>query len=146
MSISICGADCQGCPMSADCSGCRESNGHPFGEKCMVASCCERGEGALCKLKEPLLAAFNGLQIPDMPQVTDLYALRGAFINMPFSLPSGECVKFWNDNKIYLGNQLPKGDTDRCYGIAADETHLMVCEYGENGADPQLVLFKRWAT
>ena len=146
MSNSICGADCKSCPMSATCNGCRESNGHPFGEKCMVATCCEQGDGALCELKESLIAAFNALQITDMPQVTDLYALRGTFINIPFTLPGGTQVKFWNDNKIYLGNQLPKGDTDRCYGIAADETHLMVCEYGENGANPQLVLFKRWAT
>ena len=146
MSNSICGADCVNCPMSATCNGCRESNGHPFGEKCMVASCCEQDENTLCQLKQSLVAAFNALQIDGMPQVTDLYALRGAFINMPFILPSGEQVKFWNDNKIYLGNQLSKGNTDRCYGIAADETHLMVCEYGENGAEPQLILFKRWAT
>lgn len=146
MTPSLCGADCANCPMHVTCNGCRESNGHPFGEKCMVAQSCERGEDTLCQLKRNLIDAFNALHITDMPQVTDLYALRGAFINMPLTLPGGECVKFWNDNKIYLGNQLPKGNSDRCYGIAADETHLMVCEYGKNGADPQLVLFKRWAT
>lgn len=145
MNTSLCGADCVNCSMHTICSGCRESNGHPFGEKCMVAACCEQSSDVLCQLKRNLLAAFNALHIDGMPQVTELYALRGAFINMPFTLPGGVIVKFWNDNKIYLGNQLPKPGSDRCYGIAADETHLMVCEYGENGADAELVLFKRWA-
>lgn len=145
MNTSLCGADCVNCPMREGCSGCRESNGHPFGEKCMVAACCERGDDVLCQLKKNLLVAFNALHINGMPQVTELYALRGAFINMPFTLPDGKQVTFWNDNKIYLGNQLPKANSDRCYGIAADETHLMVCEYGENGADAELLLFKRWA-
>ena len=45
---------------------------------------------------------------------------------------------------IYLGSQLHKRGSDRCYGIAADETYLAVSEYGENGADAQLVVFKRW--
>lgn len=145
MHTSLCGADCANCPLQSTCNGCRESNGHPFGEKCMVAACYEHGNSALCQLKQKLVAAFNTLQIADMPQVTDLYALRGAFINMPFTLPGGEQVKFWNDNKIYLGSQLLKENSDRCYGIAADETYLMVCEYGKNGADAELILFKRWA-
>lgn len=145
MHTSLCGADCANCPLQSTCNGCCESNGHPFGEKCMIAACCERSGNALCQLKENLMAAFNTLQIPDMPQVTELYALRGAFINMPFTLPGGEQVKFWNDNKIYLGSQLLKENSDRCYGIAADETYLMVCEYGKNGADAELILFKRWS-
>lgn len=145
MYTSLCGADCAACSMHNVCNGCCESNGHPFGEKCMVAACCERSENALCQLKQHLITAFNALHIDGMPQVTELYALRGAFINMPFMLPCGEQVKFWNDNKIYLGNQLPKENSSRCYGIAADETHLMVCEYSENGADAELLLFKRLA-
>ena len=29
-------------------------------------------------------------------------------------------------------------------GIAADEQYLMVAEYGENGSDAKIVVFKRW--
>lgn len=84
------------------------------------------------------------MNIQDMEEVTDLNALKGSFINLEYHLPGGQTVKFWNDNKIYLGNQLHKKDSDRCYGIAADEKYLMVSEYGENGSDAEIVVFKRW--
>ena len=42
-------------------------------------------------------------------------------------------------------NRLKKEQNALHYiGIAADETYLAVSEYGENGADAQLVVFKRW--
>jgi hypothetical protein len=31
----------------------------------------------------------------------------------------------------------------RCYGLTADENYLLVCEYGENGKDPEIVVFRR---
>lgn len=46
--------------------------------------------------------------------------------------------------KSYLGNQLRKKDSDRCYGVIADEHYLLVCEYGENGADAEIVVYKKW--
>ena len=144
MSQSFCGADCAACPFSSACRGCMASDGHPFGEACMVAVYCKRGCDALSSLKQALANAFNALQIPDLPQVTELFALRGAFINLEFPLPGGGSAKFWHDDRIYLGTQLPKPGTNRCYGLAGDEHCLMVCEYGANGADPILVLFKRW--
>ncbi len=141
---SICGADCEQCAFSGKCSGCLATGGQPFGEKCIVAVCCQKGEDALNEFKEKLIAAFNGLNIRDMEEVTDLHALNGAFINITCRLPGGQTAKFWNDNKIYLGNQLHKKGSDRCYGIAADENYLMVSEYGEAGADAELVAFQRW--
>ena len=54
-----------------------------------------------------------------------------------------DTLKFWDDNKIYLGNQLPKKGSDRCYGIAADEKYLMVCEYGCGGEAPEIVVLRR---
>lgn len=32
---------------------------------------------------------------------------------------------------------------ERCYGIACCEKYILVSEYGKNGADAELVLFKR---
>lgn len=139
---SIFGADCAVCAMKNDCRGCAESCGMPFGEKCMLAALCEKG-GSIDALKQELIAEFNALDIEGMDEVSELFALRGAFINMEFTLPNGDKAKFWNDNRIYLGSQLQKQNSDRCYGIAADETHLLVCEYGQGGSDAQLVLFKR---
>lgn len=144
MTNSICGIDCTKCELRNACKGCAETNGHPFGRECIVASCCQKGETALCEFKEKLIAAFNSLNIKDMVKVTDLNALKGSFINIDYTLPSGQAVKFWDDNKIYLGNQLCKKDSDRCYGLAADEKYLMVCEYGNYGSDAKVIVFKRW--
>ena len=141
---SICGIDCTKCGLSCSCSGCLETGGRPFGEKCIVALYCQKGGTALSELKETLIAAFNELSIEDMEEVTELNALKGSFINMEYKLPGGRKATFWDDNKIYLGNQLQKKGSDRCYGIAADETYLMVSEYGAGGADAEIVVLKRW--
>jgi hypothetical protein len=91
-----------------------------------------------------LIGEFNKLGIADMEEVTGLNALKGSFINLEYTLASGQKVRLLDDNKIYLGNQLGKADSNRCYGIAADEKYLMVCEYGEAGVEAEIVVFKRW--
>ena len=40
--------------------------------------------------------------------------------------------------------QIHKKDSDRCYGIIADEKYLMVSEYSGFGADAEIVVLKRW--
>ncbi len=145
MSISLCGIDCTKCGLQTTCNGCCESDGHPFGEACMVAACCKQGGDALCQLKQTLIDAFNALHIEDMDEVTDLYSLKGSFINIDYLLPSGQLAKFWNDNKIYLGNQVAKKNSELCYGIAADETYLMVCQYGQDASNAEIIVWKRWA-
>ena len=99
---------------------------------------------ALNELKEKLITAFNALNIPEMEEVTELNALKGSFANIEYTLPNGQLVKFWDDNRIYLGNQLHKEGSDRCYGIIADEKYLMVSEYSGYGADAHIIVFKRW--
>ncbi len=141
---SICGIDCTKCELSSTCNGCSKTNGQPFGAECIVAVCCQKGKTVLSELKDKLMVAFNELNIQDMEKVTDLNALKGSFINIEYSLPSGQIVKFWDDNKIYLGNQLHKKGSDRCYGIVADEKFLMVSEYSGYGSDAEVVVFKQW--
>ena len=51
--------------------------------------------------------------------------------------------KLLEDNKVYMGNQIQIPGTSRCYGIVADEEYLLVCEYGCDGTDPQIVVYKR---
>lgn len=145
MSKTICGLDCTACaacPFHAQCRGCVETDGCPFGQPCMVAK--HTKDGTLEELKARLMAAFNALGIEGMGEVTQLFALRGLFINLEFTLPGGQRAKFWHDDRIYLGSQLPKAGSQRCYGICGDEHHLMVCEYSAMGADPALVVFQRW--
>ena len=148
---SICGLDCGKCKLKDICNGCTETEGNPFGGTCIVAECCKNRKGDdcgdfsknICQLKRQLIAEFNALGIEDMKEVTDLYALKGSFVNLEYNLPSGQTIKFWDDNKIYLGNQLCKKNSDRCYGLTADENYLLVCEYGENGTDAEIVVYKR---
>ena len=52
-------------------------------------------------------------------------------------------VRFLKDDDIYLGNQVERADSDRCYGVVANEDFILVCEYGCNGSDPEIVLYTR---
>ena len=135
---SLCGADCAACQWNSTCPGCSD-------EKCFIAKYIKKdGKEAYEEFKQTLIGEFNGLTIPGMPKINELYALVGNFVNLEYLLPSGQTVKFLDDNSMYLGNQvaceLRKG---RCFGIVACVDFLLVCEYGENGADPDIVLFQR---
>ncbi|MBS6447724.1 MAG: DUF3795 domain-containing protein [Clostridiales bacterium] len=151
MSPSICGYDCAKCTVKDTCGGCSTQKGVPFHGGCVVAACCGNescGHSGKfsendCELKEQLIAEFNALGIEDMEKVTRLNALIGSYINVEYALPSGQTVKLLNDGKVYLGNQICKKGSDRCYGLAADENHLLVCEYGENGSDAEIILYKK---
>ncbi len=143
MDCSICKIDCSKCQMQSDCGGCIKTGGKPFGEDCTVALC-HKNNIDPDEFKAKLMKAFNSLEIEGMGKVDTLVSLKGSFVNLDLKLPNGQTAKFLSDNKIYLGYQLPKEGSDRLYGIAADERILLVCEYGENGADAELTAFKRW--
>lgn len=138
MKKSLCGIDCGQCPMKDECNGCAETNGSPFGGRCILAACDDR-----CGLKKKLIDCFNALGIKDMPEVTELYALVGSYVNLEYTLPGGKKITFWKDKDVYLGNQLEKVGSDRCYGLTTDGEYLLVCEYGENGSDPEIVDYRR---
>lgn len=116
----------------------------------MVAACCRNKGQEHCvncldtpyKLKERLIAEFNALGIEDMAKVTSLNTLKGSFVNLEYTLPSGQAIKLWDDDKIYLGNQICKKNSSRCYGLTADENYLLVCEYGDGGSDAEIVVYK----
>ena len=44
---------------------------------------------------------------------------------------------------ISSDDKVEQADSDRCYGIVANEDFILVCEYGCNGSDPEIVLYKR---
>lgn len=145
---SICGADCVNCEMNKACKGCIETNGCPFGAQCFIAKYIQTGGMENYEqFKQQLISEFNGLRLPGMPKITELYALSGAFVNLAYPLPSGDTVKLLDDKAIYLGNQVEcefnDGTINRCYGLVASPQFLLVCEYGENGADPEIVIFMR---
>ena len=100
------------------------------------------GKEKLEEFKAKLIDEFNTLlQLEGFPKVENLNVLSGEFVNMEYTLPNGEKVKFLDDNQTYLGSQL-EGET-KCYGIVANMDFLLVCAYEENGENPELVIYKK---
>ena len=94
--------------------------------------------------KRQLIEEINALRIEGMPKLESLNALVGSYVNLAYRLPSGQCVQFLDDQTTYLGNQLePEFGGERCFGVVANMDFIMVCTYGEGGADPELVLYKK---
>lgn len=83
----------------------------------------------------------------DMVLITgscNLNALVGGYINLEYRLPNGKSVKFLDDGATYLGNQLEcEFGGERCFGIAANMEFILVSTYEENGANPELVIYKK---
>jgi transcriptional regulator with XRE-family HTH domain len=150
----ICG--CCGMPLE-DCNISKETDGN-FNEK-YCKWCYADGEytldiwkryaeiGGKEKLEEfkaQLIHEFNTLlQIEGLPKVENLNVLPGEFVNMEYTLPNGEKVKFLDDKQAYLGSQLESEFDGRCFGIAANMDFLLVCTYEENGENPELVIYKK---
>ncbi len=136
--MTYCGSNCcENCSRFSECGGCESCVGHPFGGSCIA----ERNR-AFPELKQRLIEEINALGIDGLT-VDDLNLLTGAYVNLEYPLSNGTTVRFLNDKDIYLGNQIERPDSERCYGVVADEKFILVCEYGCNGADPEIVLYKR---
>ena len=147
---SICGADCSNCGYGKNnnCKGCRQTNGCPFGKQCFVAKYILTGGKENYEIfKKQLINEINELHIPGMPKINDLNPLNGSFVNLKYPLPNGKYVQFLNNDEIYLGNQVEcefnDGEFIRCFGILANMNFLLVCEYGPNGDNPELIMYKK---
>ena len=105
----------------------------------------ELGDGGKFEaFKKQLIGEINALSIEGMPKVDRLNALVGQYVNLAYRLPSGESVRFLDDGTTYLGNQLESEfGGDRCFGVLANMDFILICTYGENGADPELVMYKK---
>ncbi len=102
------------------------------------------GAGEFAAFKKQLTEEINALCIEGMPKAEKLSALVGGYINMEYRLPNGKTVKFLDDGATYLGTQLVhEKDGSRCFGIAANADFILVCTYEENGANPELVIYKK---
>ena len=76
-----------------------------------------------------------------MPLADGLWELAGFYVNLAYPLPSGKTVKLLDDKKIYLGAQIEGDGT--CFGVIADTAFILICSYGLNGSDPELLLYKK---
>ena len=101
-------------------------------------------DGQFEEFKKKLIEEINELHIEGMPKVEKLNALVGKYVNLEYRLPSGMSVKFLSDETTYLGNQLESEfGTERCFGVLANMDFILICTYGKDGADPELVLYKK---
>ena len=102
------------------------------------------GDGQFDELKKKLIEEINALNIEGMPKVEKLNALVGKYVNLEFPLPSGAAVKFLNDGTTYLGNQLQSEfGGERCFGVLCNMDFILICTYGADGKDPELVMYKK---
>ncbi len=100
--------------------------------------------GQFEEFKAKLIEEINDLHIEGMPRLEKLNALVGRFVNLEYRLPNGLHVKFLDDQTTYLGNQLEcEFGGDRCFGVLANMDFILVCTYEAEGANPELVLYKK---
>ena len=94
--------------------------------------------------KKQLIEEINQLRVEGMPRLEKLNALVGKYVNLAYRLPNGESVRFLDDRTTYLGNQLePEFGGERCFGVVANMDFILISTYGKDGADPELVLYKK---
>ena len=147
---SICGADCTNCGYGKNnnCKGCSKTNGCPFGKQCFIAKYILVGGKENYELfKKQLINEINDLNIPGMPKINELNPLNGIFVNLSYYFPNGQYTQILDNNDIYLCNQVESefnnGEIIRCFGIAANMNFILVSEYGPNGDNPELIIYKK---
>ena len=108
--------------------------------------------GEFDEFKRQLIDEINALSVEGMPKVEKLNALVGSYVNLTYRLPNGVEVKFLDDDTTYLGTQLEAEfnthacdhtAADRCFGVIASADFILIATYGAQGADPELVLYKK---
>lgn len=94
--------------------------------------------------KQQLIREINELHVEGLPEVEKLNALVGKYVNLEYTLPNGAKVKFLDDEKTYLGNQLESEfGGERCFGVLAGMDFIMVSTYGTGGENPELLIYKK---
>ena len=101
-------------------------------------------DGEFAQFKQQIIKELNELNIEGMPKATTLNFLVGGYVNMEYTLPNGNRVKFLDDNATYLCTQLEcEFGGERCFVVAASMDFLLVCTYEMNGENPELVIYKK---
>ena len=94
--------------------------------------------------KGKLIDEINALHIEGMPRLERLNALVGKYVNLEYRLPNGMNVRFLDDEKTYLGNQLEcEFGGDRYFGVLADMDFILISTYEAEGTNPELVMYKK---
>ena len=125
------------------CEGCRETDGHPCGGSCTAAECVKKnGFESLMDFSQTLCAEINALGLDDL-NVSSLNLLTGSYVNLSYPLPNGKTVDFLDNSRVYFGTQIEREGSERCLGVVCDDKFILVCEYGECGSDPEILIYKK---
>lgn len=101
-------------------------------------------DGQFEEFKKKLISEINDLNIEGMPKVEKLSALVGKYVNLEYPLPGGMKAKFLNDQTTYLGTQLESEIVNGlCFGVLANMEFILICTYEAEGANPELILYKK---
>ena len=76
-----------------------------------------------------------------MKKPSSVKQLRGKYtkIDIPFFGATNLFGTVYSHDKKLI----EKLNSERCYGVVANEDVVLVCEYGCNGSNPEIVLYKR---
>ena len=142
---TICGANCDECSFKSTCAGCAATGGRPFGGACVAAEYIKLGgRERYDEFKRALLEEVNSLLRQNgIPEAKALYELPGSCVNLAYPLPGGGEAHFLDSTKIYLGAQITMEAPASYCGVVADTTFILLSSYGENGKDPELLLYKK---
>ena len=147
---AICGAKCEECELykNKKCEGCTNTNSCPFGKKCWIAKYIEVGNKDNFNIfKKKLIDEINSLNIDGLPKIEELYPLHGEYVNLEYQLPNKIKVRLLNDEEAYLGNQLENifsnNEIKKCFGIVANMNFILICEYENNGTNPEIIIYKK---
>ncbi len=99
--------------------------------------------GQFDAFKAKLSEEINALRVEGMPRVEKLNALVGKYVNLAYPLPGGQNARFLDDRTTYLGTQLEAEGGERCFGVLGNADFILICSYGKDGADPELLLYKK---
>ncbi len=100
--------------------------------------------GEFDAFKKQLVDEINSLGIEGMPKVEKLNAIVGKYVNLEYPLPSGISVKLLNDQTTYLGTQLESDIVDGLFfGVLANMDFIIVSTYEAEGANPELLIYKK---
>ncbi len=95
-------------------------------------------------MKEKIISRIRTLGIKELTNVEHLDELNGDYINLESILPNGKTGKILDDHKKYLATQVEIPGSEKCYGIAADESMIAVYRYGCAGKDSELIAWVRY--
>lgn len=89
-------------------------------------------------MKERVIKILKSLEIKELRDVEELWELPGAYVNMESKLLDGSQGKVLEDDKMYLCCQVEINE-EECYGVAADESKIVIYRYKNEGEDSIIV-------